>query len=187
MRNGHLFVFSGPSGVGKGTVLKRAIPMLGDMVYSVSCTTRKPRAEDIEGKTYHFLDERAFQKMVDEGLFLEWARVYGNFYGTRKDIVESTLASGLDVILEIDVQGGFQIKKKMPDSVSIFIAPPSFEELKKRLKDRKTETEKEFDTRIDNAMEEMKYAHHYDHLIINTTVEQAVLDFINIVKKYREE
>ena len=108
MRNGHLFVFSGPSGVGKGTVLKRAIPMLGDMVYSVSCTTRKPRVEDIEGKTYHFLDERAFRQMVDKGLFLEWACVYGNFYGTRKDIVESTLASGLDVILEIDVQGGLE-------------------------------------------------------------------------------
>lgn len=184
---GRLFVFSGPSGVGKGTVLKKALASLDNIAYSVSCTTRQPRCEDVEGKTYYFMNERDFMSMADEGLFLEWARVHGNCYGTRQDIVEKCLEKGLDVVLEIDVQGALQIKKKMPEAITVFVRPPSLEELEKRLRGRHTETPEQIEVRIANSKMEMDSIRFYDHIITNNTVQQAVSDFIKIVRKYREE
>ena len=183
----HLFVFSGPSGVGKGTVLNKALPLLGDITYSVSCTTRDPRPEDIEGKTYHFMTKDDFKRMADEGKFLEWAEVYGHYYGTRKDIVQAALDEGKDVLLEIDVQGALQVKKKMPEAVTIFLQPPSADELAKRLRGRGTESEEELATRIKNSVTELDFAEQYDHFVINDIVDNAVCEFIKIVKGYREE
>jgi len=128
---GRLYILSGPAGVGKGTVLRRVFEKLDNIAYSVSCTTRTPRPGERDGTDYVFMDEASFKKMVSEERFLEWANVHGHFYGTRKDVVEDILNSGRDVVLEIDVQGASQVKKKMPEAVMIFIQPPSFEELVK--------------------------------------------------------
>lgn len=183
---GRLFVLSGPAGVGKGTVLRRVFEKLDNIVYSVSCTTRLPRPGEVDGVSYVFIDEGSFKKMVKEGRFLEWANVHGHFYGTRKDIVEDTIRDGKDVLLEIDVQGAAQVKNKMPDAVMIFIQPPSFEELIRRLKKRGTEGPDELELRISNAKKEMSHAAEYEHMIINDKVDKAADDLIKIVKKYRE-
>ncbi len=183
---GRFYVLSGPAGVGKGTVLKKVFEKLDNIVYSVSCTTRLPRPRETDGVHYVFMDEPSFKKMVEEDKFLEWACVHGHFYGTRKDIAEKALEEGKDVLLEIDVQGASQIKEKMPDAVMIFIQPPSFEELVRRLKKRGTEGPEELELRIRNAKTEMSYANEYEYMIINDKVEKAADDFIEIVKKYRE-
>lgn len=183
---GRLFVLSGPAGAGKGTVLGHVFQKLDKIAYSVSCTTRHPRPGEINGVNYVFMDEESFRKMADEGCFLEWAVVHGHLYGTRKDIVEKTLESGIDVLLEIDVQGAFQIKNKMPDAVMIFIQPPSFEELVRRLTARGTEGPEELLLRIKNAETEMKFSDKYEYIIINDIADIAAGDFIKIVKKYRE-
>ena len=183
---GRLYILSGPAGVGKGTVLRRVFEKLDNIAYSVSCTTRTPRPGERDGTDYVFMDEASFKKMVSEERFLEWANVHGHFYGTRKDVVEDILNSGRDVVLEIDVQGASQVKKKMPEAVMIFIQPPSFEELVRRLRKRGTEGPEEFELRILNAKEEMSHAGEYEHMIINDKIEQAADDLIKIVKKYRE-
>ncbi|MCE5201658.1 MAG: guanylate kinase [Synergistaceae bacterium] len=183
---GHLYVLSGPAGVGKGTVLREVFSRLDNIIYSISCTTRAPRPGEIDGIHYHFMDENVFKKMVEDGMFLEWAKVHGNYYGTRKDIVLEMLEKGMDVLLEIDVQGAEQVKRKMPESVTIFIQPPSFEELVKRLTGRGTESPEDLELRIKDAKTEIKYADRFEHQIINDTVDKAAEDFIKIVKKYRE-
>jgi guanylate kinase len=183
---GHLYVLSGPAGAGKGTVLHEVFKKLDNLAYSVSCTTRSPRPEEKDGTDYIFLSDEMFRKMIDDGCFLEWAIVHGHYYGTRKDVVEDILNSGKDVLLEIDVQGAMQIKSKMPDTVTIFIQPPSFEELVKRLTGRGTENHEELDLRIKNARIEMGFSGKYEHIIINDNVDKAAEDFINIVKQYRE-
>ena len=183
---GRLYILSGPAGVGNGTVLRRAFEKLENIAYSVSCTTRAPRHGEKVGVNYVFMDEPSFKKMVSEGRFLEWANVHGHLYGTRKDIVEETLRQGKDVLLEIDVQGASQVKGKMPEAVMIFIQPPSFEELVRRLQKRGTEGPEELKLRISNAKTEMSHADEYEHMIINDKIEKAADDFIEIVKKYRE-
>ena len=160
---GRLYILSGPAGVGKGTVLRRVFEKLDNIAYSVSCTTRAPRPGERDGVSYVFMDELSFRKMVDEGRFLEWANVHGHFYGTRKDIVEEILRQGKDVLLEIDVQGASQVKGKMPEAVMIFIQPPSFEELVRRLQKRGTEGPEELKLRISNAKTEMSHAEEHDH------------------------
>ncbi|MDD4159579.1 MAG: guanylate kinase [Synergistaceae bacterium] len=183
---GRLYILSGPAGVGKGTVLRKVFEKLDNIAYSVSCTTRTPRPGEREGVSYIFMDESSFQKMADGGKFLEWANVHGHFYGTRKDTVDECLLQGKDVILEIDVQGATQVKRKMPEAVMIFIQPPSFEELVRRLKKRGTESPEELELRISNANTEMSHAGEYEHIIINDKIDRAADAFIKIVKKYRE-
>jgi guanylate kinase len=182
---GHLFVFSGPSGAGKGSVLTKVLASIGNLEYSVSCTTRKPRPGDINGREYWFMDEKKFRSLVAEGRFLEWAEVHGGLYGTRRDIVEDALAGGKDIILEIDVQGALQVKKKMPEAITVFLEPPSMAELEKRLRNRSTENEKQIQLRLANAEKEMSCAHEYDHRIINDEVDRAAEDFIKIIESYR--
>ncbi len=180
-------MFSGPSGAGKGTVLKEALPILGNIVYSVSCTTRKPRHDDADGETYFFMREEDFKEMGLKNMFLESAEVHGNMYGTRRDIVEAELEKGIDVLLEIDVQGAIQVKNKMKEAVLIFIRPSSNEELERRLRSRGTETEEEIRLRIKNAKKELASADKYDHIIINDSLKDTVSRFIEIVEKYRRE
>ncbi len=173
-KKGILFIISGPSGVGKGTVRERVLEDIPDLLFSVSVTTRKRRPHEIEGKDYIFIDEARFKQMIENGEFLEWALVYGNYYGTPKAFIENALREGRDVLLEIDIQGAQKVKKEYPDAVSIFLAPPSIEELVNRLKKRATETEEEFKKRIEKAEKEMGEAIHYDYLVINDRIDDTV-------------
>ena len=185
---GKLYVFSGPAGVGKGTILKNAMSKLPNMKFSVSCTTRSPRPGlDREGETYYFISEDEFRRRIDAGEFLEYADVHGHLYGTLRRTVEDALAEGSDIVLEIDVQGAKLVKEKMPEAVTIFVKPPSIEELIRRLKGRGSESAAEQALRIRNAEEELSHAAEYDHVIINDMLDRAVNDFIKIVTEYREE
>ena len=184
---GTLFVVSGPAGVGKGTIIAEVFKRLDGIVYSVSCTTRPPRPGEAEGKNYFFIGEEEFLRLADDGRFLEWAVVHGHYYGTRRDVVEESLSAGIDVLLEIDVQGAAQVKRKMSDAVTIFIEPPGFAELEKRLRTRGTEKSEELAIRIENARKELAEADKYEYRIVNDKVSEAARSFIEIVKKHRED
>ncbi len=170
MSPGLLIVISGPSGVGKNTVIDNLFNRKPDLRYSVSATTRAPRPNEIDGQHYFFLTETEFQNQIDAGDFLEWARVYGHYYGTPKQYVEQLLASGHDVILDIEVQGAVQIKRSLPEAVLIFLAPPSLTELKKRLTGRNTEQEMELSKRLQYIETEFQSTPQYDYLILNQEI-----------------
>ena len=173
-RKGVLFVISGPSGVGKGTVNKRLFEEFGNAVaFSVSATTRGPREGEVDGREYFFISRQEFEKRVANNEFLEHAEYAGNCYGTPRDYVLSLLQRGVSVILEIDVQGAMQVKRRMPESVSVFILPPSFEELEHRLRGRGTETPEKIERRLAAAKAEMAHAPQYDYQIINDDLDAA--------------
>ncbi len=175
MYHGSLFIISAPSGTGKTTILKKIIAAMKKTVFSVSHTTRTPRAGEQEGVDYFFIDRDTFVTMEQHGFFLEWAEVHGNLYGTSRSTVQAASEQGLDIILDIDVQGARQIKEKLNgQGIFIFISPPSFEELAKRLAGRSTEAESIIAKRLQNAREEMKSIGHYDYVIVNDTVDRAV-------------
>lgn len=178
---GNLVVVSGPSAVGKGTICKELISKYPDIVYSVSATTRKPRAGEIHGKDYYFYSQDEFLKLIRENMLLEWAKVYDNYYGTPKKYVDGVLSQGKDCILEIDIQGALQIKQKMPEGVFVFIAPPSIEELERRITCRGTETPEEITKRMSQVERELSYADDYDYMVINDNVETAVSSLRAIV------
>ena len=184
---GNLFVIVGPSGVGKGTLIKRLIKRVPYFFLSVSATTRSPRDGEKDGINYHFLSRQDFEKKIEQKDFLEWASIYGNYYGTLKDKVEEKLSSPIDVILEIDIQGARQIMNNSgPDTVYIFIKPPSKEVLKKRLTDRGTESDEEIGKRLVIATEELKSESEFKHVVINDDLEAAVDNLVDIVIKCRE-
>jgi len=172
-KEGILIVLSGPSGAGKGTICKRLLEEM-DIQYSISATTRKPRPGEQDGREYFFLDKEDFEKKIKDEAFLEWAKVYDNYYGTPKKFVEEVLASGKDCILEIDPQGAQKVQEKKPDAVYIFIIPPSMQELKNRITNRGTENISEIQKRINCVREEMLHMHIYDYIVINDTVQAAV-------------
>lgn len=173
-RKGVLFVVSGPSGVGKGTVNKRLFEEFGNAVaFSVSATTRGPREGEVDGREYFFISRQEFEKRVANNEFLEHAEYAGNCYGTPRDYVLSLLQRGVSVILEIDVQGAMQVKRRMPESVSVFILPPSFEELEHRLRGRGTETPEKIEKRLAAAKVEMARAPEYDYQIVNDDLDAA--------------
>jgi len=175
MKRGNLFIISAPSGTGKTTVLKRIIAEMDNVAFSVSHTTRISRSGEQEGVDYFFVDKNAFASMQDHDLFIEWAEVHGNLYGTSSKAVKALIEVGKDVILDIDVQGARQIKDKLKDiGIFVFISPPSLEELERRLAGRRTESESVIATRLKNAEEEMKSLDHYDYVIVNEKVDQAV-------------
>ncbi len=182
---GNLFVVSGPSGVGKGTVCKKVVEMDEKVTISVSATTRAPREEDTDGVTYYFLTKEKFGEMIGNDEFYEWADVHGNFYGTPKKPVEENLAKGMDVILEIDVQGGMIIKEKNPETVMVFIAPPSMEVLEERLRGRHSETEEQIQKRLHNAVKELEYEEKYEHIIVNDDLSAAVEELHKIILNER--
>lgn len=183
---GRLFVLAGPSGVGKGTLRSRALANIDDLTYSISCTTRAPRAGEREGRDYRFVSRRDFEDRIAQGLFLEHASVHGNYYGTLREDVEREIEAGRDVLLEIDVQGAGQIKEQIPDSVLIFVSPPSLEVLEQRLRQRKTETEETIRTRLENAKEEMERVSEYDYNILNDVLERAAEELRGIILGYRK-
>jgi guanylate kinase len=175
LKRGELFVISAPSGAGKTTVLKRIFSEVVGIAFSVSHTTRKPRDGEENGRDYHFVERQEFVDMREAGLFLEWAEVHGNLYGTSREVVETLMSQGIDVILDIDVQGARQIRVRQGlNSHYVFITPPSWEELQKRLAGRGTETAESLRTREENARREIADMASYDFLIINDTIDRAV-------------
>lgn len=183
-----LFIISGSSGVGKGTVIKELLKNNNANVkLSVSTTTRKPREGEEHGVHYFFVEREDFLNSVDNNEFIEWAEFSGNCYGTKKAFVEETLKNGQNVLLEIDTQGALQIKEIMPDAVLIFIAPPSLEELKKRLIGRGTETEEAIQKRLSCVEAEQEKSKQYDYVVVNDTIENAVNTLEDIFKKENNE
>ncbi len=184
MKNkGVLYVISGPSGVGKGTICKELIKRNPKLSVSVSATTRKPRCEDSEGVTYFFKSEEEFREMIEDNKFLEWAVYNGNYYGTPREAVEKSLENGCDIILEIDVQGALNVKTSFDGGVLIFIAPPNENALYERLRGRGTENEEEISERIGAAKKELELKNKYDYVVINDCVDDAVLEIEKIMKK----
>ncbi len=184
--NKKLFVISGCSGVGKGTVLKEFMNRNSkDFMLSVSCTTRKPRVGEIDGVNYFFLTHEEFKKAVDADKFLEYAQFAGNFYGTKKKFIKQKFEEGLNIILEIETQGALQVKNKMPEAVLIFIAPPGegVEELEKRLRGRNTEDEETIQRRLAEAKVELERAKQYDYIVVNDDLERAISEVEEITRK----
>ena len=182
MSKGSLIVFSGPSGCGKGTVLKEFFATGGEAFLSVSATTRSPREGEVDGVNYHFLTKEGFEKLIAEDGMLEHACYCGNYYGTPRKAVFDKLEEGKDVILEIEVQGAMKIKEKCPDAVFVFILPPSLGTLRHRLEKRGTETPEVIDKRVGEAAGEIEKAHNYDYIIVNDDLDDAVADFLAVVK-----
>ena len=182
MKKGLLIVFSGLSGVGKGTILKELMPMEDlNLAYSVSMTTRAPREGEVEGVNYFFVTKKRFLEAIKNGELLEHARFVGNDYGTPKQYVEEMREQGKNVILEIEIKGAKQIMKKCPDALSIYIIPPSIEELERRLRERGTEDEETIMKRISKAKKEMKDTAFYEHVVCNDVLEVAVQEVREII------
>ncbi len=173
MKKGKIFVISGPAGVGKGSVLKKLLETRENVFISVSATTRLPRAGEEDGVHYHFLDVDTFHKWIAQDAFLEYAEYVGTFYGTPRRFVDEALEKGQDVILEIDVRGAEQIAQKRPEAVLVFIAPPSWEELERRLVQRGTESPEKIEKRLLRARVECRTASTYHYFVINDTIENA--------------
>ncbi len=180
---GLLIVISGPSGVGKGTVRSALFAREGhNLVYSVSMTTRSPREGEVDGREYYFVSRDEFEERIRNNKFLEYAEFVGNYYGTPLDKVEKQLEEGNEVVLEIEVQGAMQVRKKMKDAVFIFIAPPTMQDLKKRLLRRGTECEEIIQERYDKACREVELAHMYDYIVVNDTVDNAADKIMAIIR-----
>ncbi|MHB1001293.1 MAG: guanylate kinase [Armatimonadota bacterium] len=173
-RTGLLVVISGPSGVGKGTLLKKLLTVCPDTAKSITCTTREPRPGEVHGIDYFFVSTEEFKRMIDAGEFLEYAQVHLNLYGTPQTSTNHIRSQGIDTILEIDVQGGITVKRKVPDTVMIFVAPPSMAELEDRLRGRGTEADEVVAKRLDNARGEMDCIPLYDYLVVNDDIDTAV-------------
>ncbi|MDR2296272.1 MAG: guanylate kinase [Clostridiales Family XIII bacterium] len=172
MKKGLLFVVSGPSGAGKGTVCG-ALVKRADISLSVSMTTRRPRQGEIDGREYHFVSEEAFLKTVSDGGFLEYAKVYDHYYGTPKAPVMTQLARGIDVLLEIDTQGALKVRNEWPDGIFIYILPPSIRELHRRITSRGAETRAEIALRLGESLKEMEQIDRYDYCVVNERFEEA--------------
>lgn len=182
---GLLIVISGPSGAGKGTLCKVLLERNKELKLSVSCTTRSPRAAEREGSNYFFITKDKFDEMMEKDEFLEYAEVYGNYYGTPMSYVNKTLEEGNDVILEIDIQGALKVKNKYPDGVFIFIMPPTMDELKNRIKKRGSETEESLLRRFKAAFEELNYISSYNYVVVNDVIDTAVNKLESIISAER--
>jgi len=182
VKKGFLIIISSPSGCGKTTIREELLKLDKNLLYSISCTTRPPRKGEKNGKDYFFLSEEEFHKKIKNNEFLEWAEVHGYLYGTPKEFIEKNLKEGKIIVMDIDVQGAEKIKKKKIPAVFVFLLPPSWEELKKRLTKRGTEDKKEMEMRLIRAKEEMKYYPLYDYLVVNRTIPETVEEVYAIIK-----
>ena len=181
MERGLLIVVSGASGTGKGTVCKKILDDMPQVAYSISATTRPARPGEVDGREYYFLSRDEFMAWIDGGKFLEFAEVYGNFYGTPLNKIEERLNRGEDILLEIDVQGALNVKRKCPDGVYIFLLPPSLNELKRRIEGRGTETPESLQRRLANAVAEIKIGREYTYVVVNDSVERAAAQIESII------
>lgn len=201
MAKGQLFIISGPSGVGKGTIVQRLLDET-DVTFSVSMTTRAPRPGEVEGVSYYFVSDEEFDRTIAENGFLEYAGNFGNRYGTPLKPILDNLDAGRDVLLDIDIQGAINVKKTYPKGVFVFILPPSMAELRKRITGRGTETEESLNKRLGKALEEISYIDKYDYCIVNGEIDEAVArakailtaehsrvseDIYRLIDKYKEE
>lgn len=178
---GTLFVVSSPSGGGKGTIIEHVLEKVENLSYSVSYTTRAPRSKEVGGREYFFVSRDTFEEMIAAGEFLEWACVHGNFYGTAKSQIFKQTAVGADIILELDVQGAANVRQLLMDSVSVFILPPSYEVLRRRLIARGTDSPEELALRLRRAPEELREYSSFDYVIINDEVEKAARQLASII------
>jgi len=183
---GSILILSGPSGAGKSTIVSRAGESIGDYHFSISTTTRSPRPGEVDGVDYHFTDRESFEKEIEEGEFLEYAVVHGNYYGTSLRPVREALSENRLVIFDIDVQGHRLAREKMGDRiVSVFITPPSFEELERRLRDRSQDSDEVIEKRLSNALSEIESIDEYDFVIVNDDLDRAVEEFVSIARATR--
>ncbi|MBE6769508.1 MAG: guanylate kinase [Ruminococcaceae bacterium] len=185
MNKGSLFIISGPSGSGKDTVLKEVFKLLPNVAFSISTITRPMRPGEIEGEKYNFVSKEKFLSMLENNELLEFNEYIGNFYGTPRKPVDKALAEGRDMILEVDVNGAFKVKEKMKDAVSIFIMPPSFTELKRRLSSRGTDDEAVINKRMNEALREIENAVNYDYIVVNDNILAAAQDVEHIILSSR--
>lgn len=182
MAEGSLYVISGPSGAGKGTLVERILDGHPDITLSISATTRQPREGEVDGVHYHFMSVDEFEDVIARDGFIEWAQVHSNYYGTPLAPIEQHLAAGDTVLLEIDVQGAFQVLDKLPQAKLVFIAPPSIDELERRLRGRGTETEEVIAQRLANAKGEMDASKDYDFVIVNDDLERATKELARVLE-----
>jgi guanylate kinase len=187
MKKGMLFVISAPSGAGKSTLIKMIRPMFPDMLYSVSCATRAKRKGEIEGKDYYFVTRGKFQKMIEDGEFIEWKLVHGAMYGTPARPVRKAIETGQSMILDIDVEGAKEVFRAFPDAVGIFVNAPDMITLEKRLRLRGTESEESIATRLANALRENEMASIFQYQIVNDDLEKAVSDLAAVIRKESRE
>ncbi len=181
MSQGLLIVISGPSGVGKDTILRRLFELAPNLKYSVSYTTRPPRPGEVDGRSYTFVTEEEFKRLIEQREFLEWAKVYDHYYGTSRQRVEEALSRGEDIILKIDVQGASFVRRRKPEGLFIFITPPSTEELLQRLTRRNTESPEALELRQREALVELGVARDYEHVVCNRDVDEATREILALI------
>lgn len=178
-KKGQIFVITAPSGTGKTTIINIVMKNVSGIGYSISHTTRKPRGGEVNGYNYYFVDRVRFEKMIEGRKFIEWAVVYDQLYGTSISSVDKELSSGKDLLMDLDIQGAEEIKRRFPESLSIFILPPSMETLEERLKKRSTNEKIDIDLRMKKAFEEIQRCRDYDFITVNDDINQAVRDFLS--------
>jgi guanylate kinase len=183
---GRLFILSAPSGAGKTTLCRAIRDRFADIRYSISHTTRRPRPGEADGRDYFFISESEFKDGIARGRWAEWAQVHGNYYGTSAEFLDRELAAGRDILLDIDVQGTRQIVRSYPQSITIFIMPPSLEVLRHRLEARSTDSPETIAMRLDNAAKEMAQKDAYRHVIVNDRLPQAIVEVIALIESYRQ-
>jgi guanylate kinase len=181
-RTGMLFIVSAPSGGGKSTILRALLESDETLSYSISATTRAARATEVDGKDYFFFSMTRFNELIEQNAFYEYAEVHGNYYGTLKQEVDGKLAAGLDVLLDLDVQGSLRLKRDLPDCTTIFILPPSMATLERRLRGRNSDSEEAIQRRLRNARDEVRMAEHYDYILLNVNLDETIANMRNIIK-----
>ena len=184
-RRGNIYIVSAPSGAGKSTLCRELLKSYPDITYSISHTTRSPREGEKDGVDYHFGSRKAFEERIEKNMMAEWAEVHGNYYGTSIETLKESAAKGVDVLLDIDVQGAKQLCEKMPECITVFIMPPSMEELLARLEKRGTDTPETISRRMQNAQGEMAESGFYQHVIVNDDLKAAVASFESVVANCR--
>jgi guanylate kinase len=182
---GQLYVISGPSGVGKSSIVRGVRGRVKGLAYSISHTSRKPREGEVDGVDYHFVERDTFKRMIQEGAFAEWAEVYDAFYGTPLDGLQAQMSQGLDVILDVDGQGAENIKKHFKESILIYVLPPSLETLEERLRRRGTDDDEVIRARFEKALREIKRCLHYDYIVFNENIDKAVEEVTSIILSVR--